>query len=172
MTRWFQTKILSTTKFHNFSRHKTFILVVFPFEVVFKIQILIFFKFRRSFRWQDDFKWKSCKLQNSITFQDLQSFFWLFGHLFIPHDGSNIIHKSYISLLWFHKLRERYRFYEQIYFYFVIWRNDQNINYTSWWVIQICSWIVFSWINLLLQNMIFKLSLPSVEKTLRKKLFA
>jgi hypothetical protein len=38
---------------------------------------------------------------------------------------------------------QRYRFYEQIYFYFVIWRNVQYINYTSWWVIQICSWNCF-----------------------------
>jgi hypothetical protein len=42
MTRWFQTKTLSTTKFHNSSIPTTFILVVLSFEVVFKIQILIF----------------------------------------------------------------------------------------------------------------------------------
>jgi hypothetical protein len=42
MTRLFQTKILLTKKFKNFSRPTTFLLVVFPFEVVFKIQILNF----------------------------------------------------------------------------------------------------------------------------------
>jgi hypothetical protein len=44
MTRWFQTKTLSTTKFQSFSRPTTFLLVGFPFEVVFEIQILIFLK--------------------------------------------------------------------------------------------------------------------------------
>jgi hypothetical protein len=53
-----------------------------------------FFKLRRSFCWQDDFKWKSYQLQNSITSQDLQSLFWLFGHLFISHYGSNNMYKS------------------------------------------------------------------------------
>jgi hypothetical protein len=42
MTKWFQTKTLSTTKFHNSSIPTTFMLVVFSFEVVFKIQILNF----------------------------------------------------------------------------------------------------------------------------------
>jgi hypothetical protein len=64
----------------------------------FKIQILNFFKFRRSFSWKDDFKWKRCQLQNSITSQDIQSLFWLIGHLFISHDGSNNMHKSNTSL--------------------------------------------------------------------------
>jgi hypothetical protein len=31
--------------------------------------------------------------------QGLQSLFWLFDHLFIRHGGSNIVHKSYITLL-------------------------------------------------------------------------
>jgi hypothetical protein len=59
-------------------------LVVFPFEVVFKIQILNFLNSDVFFQ-----------LQNSITCQDLQSLFWLFGYLFISHDGSNIIHKFF-----------------------------------------------------------------------------
>jgi hypothetical protein len=42
MTRWFQTKTLSTIKFYNSSIPTTFVLVVFSFEVVFKIQILKF----------------------------------------------------------------------------------------------------------------------------------
>jgi hypothetical protein len=66
-------------------------LVVFPFEVVFKILILYFLKFKHSFR-------------DKIT--------------------SNEKVANY-------KLREIYRFYEQIYFYFVTWRNGQNINCTS-----------------------------------------
>jgi hypothetical protein len=41
MTR-FQTKTMSTTKFHNSSIPTTFMLVIFYFEVVFKIQILDF----------------------------------------------------------------------------------------------------------------------------------
>jgi hypothetical protein len=42
---------------------------------------------------------KSCQLENSITYQDLQNLFWLFSHLFISHDDSNIIQKSCTSLL-------------------------------------------------------------------------
>jgi hypothetical protein len=42
---------------------------------------------------------KNFQLQNSITSQDLQSLFWLFGHLFISHDDSNIIQKTCTSLL-------------------------------------------------------------------------
>jgi hypothetical protein len=85
-------------KFHNFLRPTTLILVVYPFEVVLKIQFFKFLKFRRSFCWKNDFKSKCCQLQISITSQDVQSLFWLFGHLFIPRIGSNIIHKSFTSL--------------------------------------------------------------------------
>jgi hypothetical protein len=42
MTRRFQTKTLLTTKFHNSSIPITFMLVVFSFEIIFKIQILNF----------------------------------------------------------------------------------------------------------------------------------
>jgi hypothetical protein len=78
----------------------------------------------------------SCQLQTSITSEDLQSLFWLFGHLLISHDGSNNMYKFYVNY-------ERDLFYEQIYFCFVIWRNVQYINCTSWWVIQIRSWKPF-----------------------------
>ena len=40
MTRWFQIKKLSTKKFYKFSRSTTFILVVYPSEIVYKIWIL------------------------------------------------------------------------------------------------------------------------------------
>jgi hypothetical protein len=33
-----------------------------------------------------------------MTSQDLQNLFWLFGHLFISHDGFNNMHKFYTSL--------------------------------------------------------------------------
>jgi hypothetical protein len=62
MIRLFQIKKLSITKFHYISRPTTFILVVFPSKVVWKIQIL---KFKHSFAWQDDFKTKLCQLQKS-----------------------------------------------------------------------------------------------------------
>jgi hypothetical protein len=41
----------------------------------------------------------SCELQTQIyNFSKSTKFFWLFGHLFISHDGSNNMHKSYTSL--------------------------------------------------------------------------
>jgi hypothetical protein len=58
-------------------------LVVFSFEVVFKIQILFFLNSDVVFVDNMTSNEKNCQLQNSITSQDLQSFFWLFGHLFI-----------------------------------------------------------------------------------------
>jgi hypothetical protein len=66
---------VSITKFHYISRSTTFILVIFPSEVVWKIQIL---KFKHSFAWQDDFKPKDCQLQNFITLQYLQLLCWWF----------------------------------------------------------------------------------------------
>jgi hypothetical protein len=77
MIRWFQIKKLSMTKFHYISRTTTFIFVVFPFEVDWKIQIL---KFKHSFALQDNFKPKHCQLQSFITFQCLQLFCWWFFH--------------------------------------------------------------------------------------------
>jgi hypothetical protein len=89
--------MLSTIKLHNFLKSTTSIsmLVVFLFEVVFEIQI---FKFLNSDIVFVD-KMTSSELQNFITSQDLQSLFWLFGHLFTTHDDSNVIHKAYTSLL-------------------------------------------------------------------------
>jgi hypothetical protein len=58
-------------------------LVVFSFEVVFKIQILFFLNSDVVFVDNMTSNEKNCQLQNSITSQDLQSLFWLFGHLFI-----------------------------------------------------------------------------------------
>jgi hypothetical protein len=97
MTR-FQTKTLSTIKFHNFSIPTTFMLVVFSFGILFKIQIPFFLNSDVVFVDKMISNEKSCQLQNFITSQDLQSLFWLFGHLFISHDGSNNIYKSYTSL--------------------------------------------------------------------------
>jgi len=42
MTRWSQMKKLSTTKFHNFSRSTTFILIVYSNEVIWKAQKIQF----------------------------------------------------------------------------------------------------------------------------------
>ena len=39
-----------------------------------------------------------------MTSQDLKIYF---GHLFIRHSGSNIVHKSYISLFYFHETNMR-----------------------------------------------------------------
>ena len=39
VSKWIQMKKLSTIKFHNFSRSTTFILVVSPFGVIYKIWI-------------------------------------------------------------------------------------------------------------------------------------
>jgi hypothetical protein len=72
-------------------------LVVFSFEVVFKIQILIFLNSDVVFI-DNMISMKNCQLQTCITSQDLQSLFWLFDHLFISHDGSNNMHKFYTSL--------------------------------------------------------------------------
>jgi hypothetical protein len=71
-------KKLLITKFHNISIPTTFILVVFPCEVVWKIWIL---KFKCSFAWQDSFKPKSYQLQSFMIFQDLQLLVWWFFHL-------------------------------------------------------------------------------------------
>jgi hypothetical protein len=57
-------------KVHNFSRPTTFMLVIFPFEVVFKIQNLNF-------------------LNSNVVFIDKMT----------SNDGYNIIHKSCTSLL-------------------------------------------------------------------------
>jgi hypothetical protein len=75
MIRWFQIKKLTITKFHYISRPTTFILMVFPSEVVWKIQIS---KFKHSFAWQDDFKPKHCQLQSFITLEYLQLSCWWF----------------------------------------------------------------------------------------------
>jgi hypothetical protein len=48
----------------------------FPFDVVWKIQIL---KFKHSFAWQDDFKSNICQLQSFIIFQNIQFFFYFGG---------------------------------------------------------------------------------------------
>jgi hypothetical protein len=142
MTRWFQTKTLSTTKFHNSSIPTTFMLVVF-FEVFSKFKFK-FFKFRRSFRWQDNFKWKSCQLQNSITYRDLQNYFGYLvnssSHMMVITICTNFIHLSRSFL----NYERDISFMNKIIFNFVIWKNVQNINCTSWWVIQIFSWKLFN----------------------------
>jgi hypothetical protein len=60
MTRWFQIKHLSTTKFHNFSKHTIFFLFWWFFNPrsFGKFKFLFFFKFRCSFCWQYEFKSK------------------------------------------------------------------------------------------------------------------
>jgi hypothetical protein len=84
MIRWFQIKKLSIKKFHYISRPTTFILVVFPSEVVSKIQIL---KFKR-FAWQDDFNPKHYQLQSFIILQYLQLSCWWF---FLSRSFSKLI---------------------------------------------------------------------------------
>ena len=49
-----------------------------------------------------------------------------FCHLFIRQSDSNIVHKFYISLSKFHKLRHRCRNCEQRYYNFVGFVNHQN----------------------------------------------
>jgi hypothetical protein len=86
MIRWFQIKKLSITKFHYISRSTTFILVVFPSEIVWKILIL---KFKHSFAWQDDFKPKHCQLQSFITLKYLQLSCWWFFSFWGCFQNSN-----------------------------------------------------------------------------------
>jgi hypothetical protein len=64
--------------------------------VVFKIQILNFLN--SDVGLIDKMTSNEKVAKNSITSQDLQSLFWLFGHLFISHDDSNNMHKSNTSL--------------------------------------------------------------------------
>jgi hypothetical protein len=72
-------------------------LVVFSFEVVFEILILIFSN--SDVVLVDKMTWNKKVVNYKIlTSQNLHSLFWLFGHLFISHDGSNNMHKSYTSL--------------------------------------------------------------------------
>jgi len=71
---------LSTTKFYNFSRSTTLVLIVYPSEVVWRIWISNVRKSGCSFPWIDDFKWKSCELKRCITFRHLQALFWSFLH--------------------------------------------------------------------------------------------
>jgi hypothetical protein len=71
-------KKLSTTKFSNLLRFTTFILIVSPSKVVYKIWISNLKNSIIVFLWQDDFKWKSCQLQSVITFWDYNfHFFYL-----------------------------------------------------------------------------------------------
>jgi hypothetical protein len=44
LTRWFQMKKLSTTKFYNFSRSTTFMLIVFEKSNFVKLEMLWLFK--------------------------------------------------------------------------------------------------------------------------------
>ena len=55
-----------------------------------------------------------------------------FGHLFIRQSDSNIVHKFYISLSNFHKLRQRCRNCEQRHYNFVGFVNHQNKKVRSW----------------------------------------
>jgi hypothetical protein len=75
-----QIKRLSSTKFYNFSRFTTFVLVKSPSEVKWKIWISNMRKFGNNFSWINYFKWKGRQLQSWITFWDLQLLFWSFLH--------------------------------------------------------------------------------------------
>ena len=91
---------LSTKKFHNFSRSTTFILIVSPFEVIWKIYIS---NLRNSNVVFLD-KMISNKKLSTIKFYNFSTsttFILAFGHLFIWHSGSNIVHK--ITYLWNYK---------------------------------------------------------------------
>ena len=66
-----QMKKLSTTKFYNFSRSTTFILIVSPSEVVYKIWISNLRNSNVVFLDKMNSNKKSCQIQSSITFWDL-----------------------------------------------------------------------------------------------------
>jgi hypothetical protein len=140
MTRWFQTKTLSTTKFHNSSIPTTFMLVVFRGR--FQNSNFKFFKSRRSFNDKMTSNEKVVNYKILLLLNIYKVYFDCLvicsSHMMVLTICTNLIHlsRSFINY-------ERYRFYEQISSYFVIWRNVQNINCTSWWVIQICSWKFF-----------------------------
>jgi hypothetical protein len=70
--KWIQTKKLSSTTFLNST---TYILVLFPSEVVCKMYILNTTYLKYNLEIPNDFKWNSCQLQSFITFRDLQLLF-------------------------------------------------------------------------------------------------
>jgi hypothetical protein len=91
-------KKLYITKFRYISRPTNFIFMVFPSEIVWKIQIL---KFKHIFAWQDDFKLKHCQLQSFITLQYLQLSCWWFFFFQSRFQNSNFIFfKSRRSFSW------------------------------------------------------------------------
>jgi hypothetical protein len=55
-----QMKKLLATKFYNFLRTTTLVLVISLSDVIWIIWISNMRKFDRNFSWIDDFKWKSC----------------------------------------------------------------------------------------------------------------
>jgi hypothetical protein len=95
----------STTKFHNFWRSTTFILVVSPSEVVYKIWIS---HLRNSNVVNVDKMISNEKVVNYKVSKLIKIYNFYFDHLFIRDYGSSIVYKSYISLLYFMKQQERY----------------------------------------------------------------
>jgi hypothetical protein len=75
-----QMKKFSTTKFYNFLRSTTMVLVISQSEVIWRIWISNVRKFNHIFPYINDFKCKSCQLESCITFEDLQLLFWAFLH--------------------------------------------------------------------------------------------
>jgi hypothetical protein len=128
MIRWFQIKKLSITKFHYISRSTTFILVVFPSDVVCKIQIL---KSKHNFAWQDDFKPKHCQLQSFITLQYLQLLCWWFFLLWSFSKFKFLIFKFRRSFRW-QMTTKFYNFSRSTKFILVVW-SFANL---TWWFLQ------------------------------------
>jgi hypothetical protein len=89
---------LSTTKFHNFSRSTTFILVVSPSEVIYKIWISNLKNADVVFHDKMISNEKVINYKVSLTFGDLQLSFLLFVHTrsfkkfkFQNFENSNIV---------------------------------------------------------------------------------
>ena len=141
MTRWFQIKKLSTTKFHNFSRSTTVILAICPSEVVYKIWISNLKNSNVGFVGKTN---SILKVFNYIVVQLLK----IYNFFFIICSSDIKIVTLFTNVIYlfssFRKLHERSRFYEQHYYRFVEWRNDQNKSCISWEVIQLCSWTLFN----------------------------
>jgi hypothetical protein len=111
----------------------------FSFEVVFKIQILNFLNSNVVFV---DKMTSNEKVANYKILWLLKIYKVYFGclvicssHIMILTICTNLIHlsRSFINY-------ERDISFMNKFIFIVLWRNVQNINCTSWWVIQICSW--------------------------------
>ena len=96
-----QIKRLSNIKFHNFSRSTTFVLVLFPSDVVYKIWIS---NLRSSNVLFIDKMISNLKKSTTKLFNFWRSTIFILIFFLIGHSGSNIIHKSYRSHIYVLKL--------------------------------------------------------------------